>query len=704
LVGLTGVLFACFIFFCGLTHLVMPLSLYNERVRLVLLDICCSISIITAIAATFVFPMLLKITDKLELTQGGSLRQAQSQLVDVIECCQESIAVMSQDWFILTANQSTRNFFGDDYMKVSFLSLVHDEDKDILLAGFESVISMELARGQYANAPAPSPAPSSKKGEKKLVSPMDDVELGGITESKTDISSNSNIESNSVDFSLRSQVCVEYRVRGRQGKWMWIESTLMVSGNRDVLNECGGPLYSVDGPVPCTAGGSKSQFNLMMMSRNVHDKKREELLRQEEERASLKETENMAKLKYITCCAHDLKTPLQSFNFAVDLLEASGLQQDQLDILHQARVSSLLLSMTISQTMDTSKVLMGGRLNPRKATIQLSEIVSRVAIVIESYSRQVPICFYLESGINNDVVMDEEWLWQMLLNYLTNACKYTESGAIDVQVRRWSRLAESDKANYLKVANDTASEFNDFLLFQIIDSGIGISGQHVATLFNVFGQAQVGQATGTGMGLYGVRIRAESLGGHCGVLNRESYDGKQGSVFWFMIPYVADTSCNPTVADADAYAECGTSTDRGVVHLAYPNHYLAPGKLFQRIDTSGDMLRLLLRSEGAVERSTTLNSIDRMIPFAKVSKKKLDLPLLPNTEEIEFPFTAFVVDDVQMIRKLMHRTLKQLGFVRIELFENGSKALTAMKKEQVDIVFMDVQMPVMSGPEVSSDK
>jgi YesN/AraC family two-component response regulator len=42
-----------------------------------------------------------------------------------------------------------------------------------------------------------------------------------------------------------------------------------------------------------------------------------------------------------------------------------------------------------------------------------------------------------------------------------------------------------------------------------------------------------------------------------------------------------------------------------------------------------------------------------------------------------------------------------MGFTRVDMFENGKRALDAMKVEMVDVVFMDIQMPIMSGPEVS---
>ncbi len=63
--------------------------------------------------------------------------------------------------------------------------------------------------------------------------------------------------------------------------------------------------------------------------------------------------------------------------------------------------------------------------------------------------------------------------------------------------------------------------------------------------------------------------------------------------------------------------------------------------------------------------------------------------------------TAMIVEDTLTVRKLMQRLLLKMGFARVDCYENGSKGLDAMMAEQVDIVFSDVQMPIMSGDEVS---
>jgi signal transduction histidine kinase len=74
------------------------------------------------------------------------------------------------------------------------------------------------------------------------------------------------------------------------------------------------------------------------------------------------------------------------------------------------------------------------------------------------YGKQVPITFEVAPNVCDAVITDEEWLWQMLLNLLTNACKYTDRGSIHVSVR-------VDPTITLSMA------LHDALLFEVIDTG-----------------------------------------------------------------------------------------------------------------------------------------------------------------------------------------------------------------------------------------
>ena len=204
---------------------------------------------------------------------------------------------------------------------------------------------------------------------------------------------------------------------------------------------------------------------------------------------------------------------------------------------------------------------------------------------------------------------------------------------------------------------------------------MGVREDKLATLFDAFSQVQDGQVTGTGLGLFGVRTRAEGLGGSCGArCNTQSSTGT-GTVIWFSIPYIPNVS----------YEGSLTSTSQ--------------------IGNSKKLLPLTASDSQAVGTATTT---DVSSSFATKLRRKTDggaVIVAADAQYIEEyirsrQLTAMVVDDTLTVRKLMERVLLKMGFARVECYENGSKGLEAMMAQQVDIVFSDVQMPIMTGPEV----
>ena len=82
----------------------------------------------------------------------------------------------------------------------------------------------------------------------------------------------------------------------------------------------------------------------------------------------------------------------------------------------------------------------------------------------------MPISYHVSPAICDYIITDEEWLWQMLLNYLTNACKFTDLGSINVHV---SLAADTDADT--DTDNDADAEVKGegrMLLFQVYDTGI----------------------------------------------------------------------------------------------------------------------------------------------------------------------------------------------------------------------------------------
>ena len=157
----------------------------------------------------------------------------------------------------------------------------------------------------------------------------------------------------------------------------------------------------------------------------------------------------------------------------------------------------------------------GAELLPRRGTVSLPSLLDKIKVQIRGFSRSnnVTIYYHLHPELSRHVISDEAWLWQILMNYMTNAMKFTVNGFIELHMKRDGK----------------------WLLIQVHDTGIGLTAIQKEKLFKPFAQAQ-SHAGGTGVGLFNVKQKALKLGGTVGIDERE--DKKQGCVFWVRIPYV----------------------------------------------------------------------------------------------------------------------------------------------------------------------
>ncbi len=230
--------------------------------------------------------------------------------------------------------------------------------------------------------------------------------------------------------------------------------------------------------------------------------------------------------------------------------------------LTNIRNTNSFMLMTINRCLDYTKASKGMKLVPKYETVDLKEafqfpidcmsnIQERIGIKVEPMS----------SEICSHIITDKQWLQENLLCLLSNAVKYSTEGNVTVTATlvktfdNRSPLADINlfsKATTKKIVPTVCEECEDevseswSLLFEIEDTGIGLSEEASKSLFNPFKQAQR-LAGGTGLGLYSLAKRMESLNGSYGVRNRK--DGKQGSLFWFKLPYKPDTALSAAVKD-----------------------------------------------------------------------------------------------------------------------------------------------------------
>lgn len=224
-----------------------------------------------------------------------------------------------------------------------------------------------------------------------------------------------------------------------------------------------------------------------------------------------------AKSEFLATISHELRTPLNSIIGFSDLLlqEVQGPltppQQEDLETVHGAAGHLLDL---INDLLDLSKVE-AGKMEIQPEHVDLEDFLSRLRAVAQGLPIHPGVRFEIgEAGEAPAPWADPKRLHQVVLNLISNALKFTESGSVDVAL-----------------AADAEGRF----LLEVRDTGPGISEDHLARIFEPFGQVDqtaARQKQGTGLGLTISRQLVELMGG---VLEVRSTEG-EGSTFAVTIP------------------------------------------------------------------------------------------------------------------------------------------------------------------------
>ncbi len=243
-----------------------------------------------------------------------------------------------------------------------------------------------------------------------------------------------------------------------------------------------------------------------------------------------------------------------------------------------------------------------------------------------------------------------------------------EEGNEKSTCQRETKKEEIKDQSPLKSTNNQKSPVTHHIRFDVEDTGIGMSAEAMGQLFSPFKQAQR-LAGGTGLGLYSLAKRVEALNGSYGVMKRS--DGKQGSLFWFSIPY------RPDHTTADLYSNMEKETE-----------FLSE-KEEQRSESGFNESFRPDRCSNKGVQCRRRNSLEFGIYEMKIPKLQI-----------------LLVDDSPSIVKMSSMMLKRQGHA-IEIADNGQNALKRIQHQWTsnqrgfDIILMDLQMPVMDGLEAT---
>jgi GAF domain-containing protein len=243
------------------------------------------------------------------------------------------------------------------------------------------------------------------------------------------------------------------------------------------------------------------------------------LFREIEDKSRQLQLASEHKSQFVSSVSHELRTPLNAIIGLTDMLVTNaarfGTEKAQEPLQRVNRAGTHLLGL-INQVLDLSKIEAGKlELNPQ--TVQLAPLINEVIGTAGQLAEQNKNRLVADAQENlGALTVDPMRLRQILLNLLSNACKFTKAGEVKLAVR--------------KVSNG-----NSFVEFAVSDTGIGMTAEQQAKLFEEFTQADATTAQrfgGTGLGLAISRKLARMMGGDVTVM---SEPGK-GSIFTVRLP------------------------------------------------------------------------------------------------------------------------------------------------------------------------
>lgn len=449
----------------------------------------------------------------------------------------------------------------------------------------------------------------------------------------------------------------------------------------------------------------------------------------------LKEAENRAllasqsKSAFLANMSHEIRTPLNGILGFTEALLETNLNPKQIDYLNTIKYSGISLTEIIEDILNLSKIE-AGKMTLVEEFVDLRQIVSEAVDILklESYEKGIKLLYNVDIQENSLIKLDSVRIKQVLINLLGNAVKFTEKGIVQLNIK----LSDDKK----------------YLYFEIIDSGIGISSKDQKKIMESFyqGDPQITRKYGgTGLGLT-ISNRILNLMGSS--LNVESQLG-EGSKFYFEIAVAVESSgidlkksTNERILVVDAVSISRNSLEQkinGLGHIAvsakdiddgmniinrktmdkvFISSDFNPSKIidfFNRLEQKGLRIHCFIYSFELYNKDfvqkrfnhLTYEYISRPLSRRKIRdiisgynsiEKDLTNKFIQTNRKVKL----LVAEDNRINMKLAKTFIKSI-LSNVEIYEavNGTNVLSILDVRDIDLIFMDIQMPLMDGIETT---
>lgn len=446
---------------------------------------------------------------------------------------------------------------------------------------------------------------------------------------------------------------------------------------------------------------------------------------------------NLAKSRFLANMSHEIRTPLNGIIGFTELLQDTGLSAEQQEYLDVVQRSSQTLLNLINETLDMSKIE-AGELKLEQIPFNLENVIYDASELMISRLGSRPVDVLVDMDTTHPMVVgDPTRLRQVLLNLVSNAIKFTESGYV---LTRLELLDESSSTLRLRIS--------------VSDTGAGIAPEQQDNIFSAFRQEDESTTRkygGTGLGLSVSKALVDFMGSE---LKLNSTPG-EGSRFHFEIEfkktaipdeYQRRCALDVSLQNNPCLVLVRASHSREVISKIVSAIGLRPlpaSDLSQAIellksqpslqlaivDSCDDSNNCFADSQGliALGRPLKIVTLIREINRAQIeqmkaigvvsyllkplrgvalcrviqtaffgdelSRKKLaDKPEVPKFDGAK----VLVVEDNFINQRLAVKMLETLG-CEVDIAKNGKQALDVVSKNDYQLVFMDMQMPEMDG-------